>query len=178
MDFLRTPQPGRSWAPGPTSTLGLRAGPETRAADARRCWWPGFLEAPSLPLLILPVLVLSSPLSGQVGQVSGITRGPSDLCRRAGCSGRPAGNGPSSGSVSCHHSPVSTHHPTHSPVLAAPPVSSFGISCLHNHPSFFISSTLSFNKKTRSAEDEPGCLREIVLSYCLGCRSFRAGWTA
>lgn len=106
MDFLRTPQPGRSWAPGPTSTLGLRAGPETRAADARRCWWPGFLEAPSLPLLILPVLVLSSPLSGQVGQVSGITRGPSDLCRRAGCSGRPAGNGPSGGSVSCPHSPV------------------------------------------------------------------------
>lgn len=84
MDFLRTPQPGRRWVPGPTSTLGPRSGPETRAVDARRRCWPGFLEPPSFPLLILPVLVLSSPLSGQVGQVSGITRDP------VICAGTPA----------------------------------------------------------------------------------------
>ena len=95
MNFLRTPQPGRRWAPGATSTLGPHAAPDTRAVGARRCWWLGFLEPPSLPLLILPVLVLSSPLSGQVGQVSGIAWGPSDLCRRTSCSGRPVGNGPS-----------------------------------------------------------------------------------
>lgn len=56
--------------------------------------------------------------------------------------------------------PTPRFHPPptpHSPVLAAPPVSSFGISCLHNHPSFFISSTLSFNKGRSGAE--PGCLR-------------------
>lgn len=177
MDFLRTPQPGRRWAPGATSTLGPHAAPDTRAVGARRCCRLGFLAPPSLPLLILPVLVLSSPPSGQVGQVSGIAWGPSDLCRCTSCSGRPAGNGPA-GDPSPAHSPVSTHHPTHPPVLAAPPVSSFGISCLHNHPSFFISSTLSFNKKTRSAEDAPGCLREIALTYRLGCRGFQAGWTA
>lgn len=147
MDFLRTSRPGRRWAPGPASSLAPRAGPGAGAGDARRCCRLGFSGPPSLLLCSSFLPLISPPLSAdRWARCSGIA--DSAVCAGAQAAvragpGRPLPWMRLPPSLPCFH--PAPH--THSPVLPAPLVSSFGISCLHNS-SFFISSSLSFNKKT------------------------------
>lgn len=138
--FFRTP--GREQArPGsgflPRTWRGSQLGFEALPPGASGATSP---RAPR----VLSALVLSSPLSSQVGQV----RGRGDSAIRAGA--RPVASAPSPPLLS-------TRHPRPLPVLAAPPVS-LGFHVLTIHSAFLVPPSLSCNEKQpcSAAEDRAG----------------------
>lgn len=173
--------PRRERRDGPWPGFLLRPRPRNsalrpRAQSARQCMprnaagWFSLIQFLSLLPLILPFLVLFSPLRGQVAQVLWQCR-LSALCRCARCSGGPAGRPlpwirlppPSSSSPSFHAPPS----PTFLCWLLHLSLT-LGFRVLTIHSALFISSSLSF-KRRRPAEDWLGRLWKIVATSCSGC---------
>ena len=114
MDFLRTSRPGRRWAPGPASSLAPHAGPGARAVDARRCCRLGFLGPPSL-LCSSFLYLISPPLSAdRWARCSGIA--DSAICAGAQAAARASPGRPLPWMRPRPHSPISTQHPTPTPL--------------------------------------------------------------
>lgn len=160
-------------APGPASFLRTLAGPGARAVDARRCWRPGFSEPPSLPVRsgFCPCSLLPSEWTGGPGALTSRTQRFVQVRRLQQRAGR---DRPLLWILKPLF-PLSTHHPHPLPVLAAPPVSSFGISCLNNSSFLLHFKVLSpLTQRLDLQEDEPGHPRKTISTYGLGCWGFRA----